>query len=217
MVAMDRTTGIQGFGAALLALGWMCEQHSPQGGRHGKWRSGVRGRRCARCSNWTHQGVGVRSPCAHCFESSTGALPRFVASTATRDNSHPCIASQQRNRFVPHRLAAWACGGERDDPACGGRPEERTTSLSCRGVIPSAKAEARSTGCDEWWGASVRIAQAPSTGTMRSASGSTIATAGASKMSGRSSLRETCPPLCSSSLRASAPSKRVRLLKAFRR
>ncbi len=36
MVAMDRTTGIQRLGAALLALRWMCEQHSPQGGRHGK-------------------------------------------------------------------------------------------------------------------------------------------------------------------------------------
>lgn len=36
MVAMDRTTGIQRLGAALLALRWMCEQHSPQGGRHGR-------------------------------------------------------------------------------------------------------------------------------------------------------------------------------------
>lgn len=143
MAAMDRTTGNQRLGAAPLALRWMCEQHSPQGGRHGNWRSDVRGRRRSCGGNWAHQSAGVLGPGAHRFESSSGALRRCVASAATRDRSHPHSARQQRTAFPSLWNATWACIGKRDVSAGCGEHAEETTSLSCQGVIPSSRAAAR--------------------------------------------------------------------------
>lgn len=248
MVAMDRTTEIQGFGAALPALSCLCQQHSQQGERHGTRRSQPgallplrsasscsfeRGSRriCRRLQHCRRRDI-CRSSSARADRASglSGAEAALISARRWSANERVGNTRQRSPCESVPKSTTRCCsvfrlgGGSRRATSNGASTAWRTRSAVSADLPRPAGQISNSAGPvrtsvqpGERETAMGLMAQAPSTGTMRSASGSTMATPGASKMSGRSSLRETCPPLCSSSLRASAPSKRVRLLKAFRK